>query len=43
MRTLLAAAALCRATLAQTQTIMLGSGTPNAEPERSGPAAVVVV
>ncbi|MGH9417829.1 MAG: MBL fold metallo-hydrolase [Terriglobales bacterium] len=43
MRTLLLSLVLALAAGAQTQAIMLGSGTPNAEPDRSGPAAAVVV
>src|SRR5438045_1453486 len=29
--------------LAQTKVVMLGSGTPNADPDRSGPAVAIVV
>lgn len=38
--TLLGTAALCHAA---TQVVLLGTGTPNADPERSGPATAVVV
>lgn len=40
-----AIAALCVASsaLGQTRVVMLGTGTPNADPDRSGPAAAVVV
>lgn len=37
------AAALLLAIVAQTRVVMLGTGTPNADPERSGPAVAVVV
>jgi ribonuclease BN (tRNA processing enzyme) len=37
------AAALLLGLLAQTRVVMLGTGTPNADPERSGPAVAVVV
>lgn len=46
---LLVAAALCVPCLADpassavTQVVMLGTGTPNADPERSGPAVAIVV
>lgn len=43
MRTTVLLLALTLAAAAQTKLIMLGSGTPNAEPNRSGPAAAVVV
>lgn len=36
-------ALLALAALAQTRVVMLGTGTPNADPDRSGPAAAVVV
>jgi ribonuclease Z len=44
--TVLLLAAVARAELAPSQTtkvVMLGSGTPNAEPERSGPSVAIVV
>ena len=37
------AAALLFAVAAQTRVVVLGTGTPNADPERSGPAVAIVV
>lgn len=42
-RLLLATALLATLALAQTRLVILGSGTPNADPDRSGPAAAVLV
>ena len=36
-------AALCAPQPGKTQVVLLGTGTPNAEPERSGPAVAIVV
>jgi ribonuclease BN (tRNA processing enzyme) len=36
-------AALLLGVVAQTRVVMLGTGTPNADPERSGPAVAIVV
>jgi len=41
--TLLAGPALLRAQASGTQVVILGTGTPNPDPERSGPAVAVVV
>ena len=43
MRTALSILLLAVSCLAQTQVVMLGSGNPNADPDRSGPAVAVVV
>src|SRR3954467_14090009 len=42
-RSLLLAAVTASSLAAQTRIVMLGTGTPNADPDRSGPAVAIVV
>lgn len=43
MRAFLLIALLCASLVAETRVVLLGTGTPNADPERSGPALAIVV